>query len=92
MQRQYTCYVKNHSGGDTLVFETIRAFLAEQMACDETRISMSTVILEDLEVEPSDLEELMLMLEQEFGIEWTDDDLKDIETVGDLTSFVENQI
>ena len=75
-----------------MVFETIRAFLAEQMACDETRISMSTVILEDLEVEPSDLEELMLMPEQEFGVEWTDEDLYGIETVADLTAFVENQI
>ena len=75
-----------------MVFETIRAFLAEQMACDETRISMSTVILEDLEVEPSDLEELMLMLEQEFGVEWTDEDLNGIETVADLTAFVGNQI
>ena len=75
-----------------MVFETIRAFLAEELAVDEERITMSTVILEDLEAELSDLTDLMLMLEQEFGIEWTDDDLKDIETVSDLTSFVENQI
>ena len=75
-----------------MVFETIRAFLAEELAVDEERITMSTVILEDLEAELSDLADLMLMLEQEFGIESTDDDLKDIETVGDLTSFVENQI
>ena len=75
-----------------MVFETIRAFLAQQLAYDEERITMSTVILEDLEAEPSDLTDLMLMLEQEFSIEWTDDDLKDIETVGDLTAFVENQI
>ena len=75
-----------------MVFETIRAILAEELAVYEERITMSTVILEDLEAELSDLADLMLMLEQEFGIEWTDDDLKDIETVGDLTSFVENQI
>ena len=75
-----------------MVFETIRAFLAEELAFDEERITMSTVILEDLEAELSDLTDLMLMLEQEFGIEWTDDNLRDIETVGDLTSFVENQI
>ncbi len=75
-----------------MVFETIRAFLAQQLAYDEERITMSTVILEDLEAEPSDLTDLMLMLEQEFSIEWTDDDLKNIETVGDLTAFVENQI
>ena len=52
----------------------------------------STVILEDLEAEPEDLAELMLSLEQEFDIAWTDDDLKTIRTVGDLTSFVENQL
>ena len=50
-----------------------------------------TVMLEDLEMEPSDLGDLMLSLEQEFGIEWTDDDLQGIRTVGDLTAFVENQ-
>lgn len=75
-----------------MVFETIRALLAQQLAYDEERITPSTVILEDLEAEPSDLAELMLTLEQEFSIEWSDEDLKDIETVGDLTAFVENQI
>lgn len=73
-----------------LVFETIRSFLVQQLAVDEERIHPSTVILQDLEAEPSDLAELMLMLEQEFGIEWTDSDLKNIETVGDLISFIEN--
>ena len=53
---------------------------------------MSTVILEDLEVEPSDLEELLMMLEQEFGVEWTEEDLNRLETVADLTAFVEEQI
>lgn len=75
-----------------MVFETIRALLAQQLAYDEERITLSTVILEDLEAEPSDLAELMLTLEQEFSIDWSDEDLKDIETVGDLTAFVENQI
>ena len=51
-------------GGVILVFETIRDLLAEQLGCDEERISPSTVILEDLEAEPEDLAELMLSLEQ----------------------------
>lgn len=74
-----------------MVFETIREFLCEQLACDECRVTPDTVMLEDLEMEPSDLGDLMLSLEQEFGIEWTDDDLQGIRTVGDLTAFVENQ-
>ena len=73
-----------------MVFETIREFLCEQLACDES-VTPDTVMLEDLEMEPSDLGDLMLSLEQEFGIEWTDDDLQGIRTVGDLTAFVENQ-
>lgn len=75
-----------------MVFETIRSLLAEQLAYDEKRIRPSTVMLQDLEMEVSDLGELMLSLEQEFGIEWTDDDLSAIQTVGDLTVFVENQL
>lgn len=74
-----------------MVFETIREFLCEQLACDGSRVTPDTVMLEDLEMEPSDLGDLMLSLEQEFGIEWTDDDLQGIRTVGDLTAFVENQ-
>ena len=79
-------------GGVILVFETIRDLLAEQLGCDEERISPSTVILEDLEAEPEDLAELMLSLEQEFGVEWTEEDLNRLETVADLTAFVEEQI
>ena len=75
-----------------MVFETIRSFLAEQLGCDEKRITEATVILQDLEAETSDLADLMLMLEQEYGIEWTDDDLTELETVGQVTAFVESQI
>lgn len=75
-----------------MVFETIRSFLAQQLGCDESRIMAGTVILQDLEAEMSDVGELMLMLEQEFGIEWTDEDLTELETVGQVTAFVENQI
>ena len=75
-----------------MVFETIRSFLVEQLGCDEKRITVSTVILQDLEAEASDLADLMLMLEQEYGIEWTDEDLAELETVGQVTAFVESQI
>lgn len=75
-----------------MVFETIRALLVEQLGCEEERIQPATVIMEDLEAEPEDLAELMLSLEQEFDLTWTDDDLRDLRTVGDLTSFVENQL
>ena len=84
--------VNTAMGGVSVVFETIRSFLAEQLGCEEKRITEATVILQDLEAETSDLADLMLMLEQEYGIEWTDDDLTELETVGQVTAFVESQI
>ena len=84
--------VNTAMGGVSVVFETIRGFLADQLGCDEKRITAGTVILEDLEAEMSDLADLMLMLEQEYGIEWTDDDLEELKTVGQITAFVESQM
>lgn len=75
-----------------MVFETIRSLLAQQLDCEEERVTMQTVILEDLEAERADLEELMLSLEQELAITWSEDDLRDLATVGDLVTFIENQI
>lgn len=75
-----------------MIFETIRAFLAEQFAYDEARITPSTIILEDLEAELSDLADLVLMIEQEFAVELTDDDLKESTTVGDIARLVENRM
>lgn len=75
-----------------MVFETIRSLLAQQLGCEEERVTMQTVILEDLEAERADLEELMLSLEQELAITWSEDDLRDLATVGDLVTFIENQI
>ena len=75
-----------------MVFETIRSLLAEQLGCDEERITMQTVILEDLEAEREDLEELMLSLEQELAISWSEDDLNALTTVADVVAFAENQI
>ena len=75
-----------------MVYETIRSLMAEQLGYEEARITMQTVILEDLEAEREDLEELMLSLEQEFAITWSEDDLKDLTTIGDLVAFIENQI
>ena len=84
--------VNTAMGGVSVVFETIRGFLADQLGCDEKRITAATVILEDLEAEMSDLADLMLMLEQEYGIEWTDDDLEELKTVGQITAFDESQM
>lgn len=79
-------------GGVTVVFETIRTLLADQLGYDESRISLRSSLSEDLEAELTDLQEIMILLEQEYEIEWTEEELLQLGTVADLVSFVENQI
>ena len=74
-----------------MVFETIRALLAEQLGYDESAIRLPSSF-EDLELGETDLQELMLLLEQEFELVWTEEDLQKLETIAELTSFIENQI
>lgn len=88
----FCLYTESIGEVSCLVFESIQSFLAELLACEETRITLSTVVMEDLEAEPSDLLDLMLLLEQEYAVQWTEKDLKNLKTVGDFVAFVENQI
>lgn len=75
-----------------MVFETIRALLAEQLGFEESEISRRASLADDLQAQEADLQEVMILLEQEYEIEWTDEDLRGLETVGDLTAFIENQV
>lgn len=75
-----------------MVYESVRSLIAEQLGFEEAWITPSTLFLEDLNAETSDLAELMLLLEQEFAMEWADSDLDTIKTVGDLAVFIENQL
>lgn len=75
-----------------MIFETIRALLAEQLGFEETEITVKASLEDDLQVQESDLQEIMLLLEQEYELTWSEEDLRAMETVRDLVSFVENQV
>lgn len=75
-----------------MVFETIREMLAECLGCDESRIQENTIILEDLEATPEDLGEVLMGMEEEFGVSVPEEALTRISTVADLVRFVEDQM
>ena len=75
-----------------MVFETIRALLAEQRGFEESEITRNASLADDLQAQEADLQEVMILLEQEYELEWTDEDLRSMETVRDLVTFVENQV
>lgn len=74
-----------------MVFEKIRAILAEQFSEEEDSITMSTDLAEDLGADSLDLADLLMAIEDEFEVEVLDEDIESIKTVGDIVEYIENK-
>lgn len=75
-----------------MVFEKIKAILAEQFSVDEDSITPETNIQEDLGADSLDVVDLIMSIEEEFEFEVPDSEVENIRTVGALTQFVEDNI
>lgn len=71
-----------------MVFEKIKNILTEQFDIEEEDITLETNFREDLEADSLDLVELIMGLEDEFEVEVEDEDVEDINTVGDAVNYI----
>ena len=72
-------------------FERIRELLAEQLDIDEEKITMDSNILEDFEADSLDVVDMVMSLEDEFGVEIPDEEIENIKTVGDIVHYIESK-
>jgi acyl carrier protein len=79
---------KETTGMDT--FEKIRALLAEQLDIDPEKITPDSDIMSDFEADSLDIVDMVMTLEDEFGIEVPDDAIESLRTVGDVVKFVDS--
>ena len=70
------------------VLERIRAHLAVELRVDSDRIQEATRFKEDLEADSLDLVELVMELEDSYGIRIPDEDAVKILTVGQAADYV----
>ena len=71
------------------VFETIRDILADQLSIDPETLTPETDMLNDLDADSLDVVDVVMSLEDEFGIEIPDDAIEGMRLVGDLVKYVE---
>jgi acyl carrier protein len=75
-----------------MVFEKIKTILAEQLDVDEDNITIDSLLVEDLGADSLDSIDIVMSVEDEFGIEVPDEIVEKMESVNDIVSFVENNI
>ncbi len=73
-----------------MVFEKVKAILAEQLEIKEDSIGMDSLIADDLGADSLDVVDLLMSLEDEFEIEIPDEEIENIKTVGNLVNYIEN--
>lgn len=73
------------------MLEKMREIIAEQLNCDGETIGIDTSFKDDLGADSLDLFELVMALEEEYGLEIPAEELSDVETVGDIIEYLKNK-
>ena len=72
-----------------MTFEKIQSLIVEQLYVDPSQVTMDTDFMKDLEADSLDAVEIILGVEEEYGIEIPDDIAENFTKVGDIVKYVE---
>lgn len=74
------------------VNDKIKSIIAEQLGVKPEEVTPQASFIEDLGADSLDTVELVMALEEEFGIEIPDEDAEKMATVGDAIKYIEEKI
>lgn len=74
------------------VGERLKKIVVEQLGVDEADVKPEASFVDDLNADSLDLVELIMSLEEEFGMEISDEEAEKIKTVGDAQEYIEEHV
>jgi acyl carrier protein len=74
------------------VAEKVKKMIIEQLGVAEGEVTEQAKFIDDLGADSLDIVELIMALEDEYGIEIPDEDAEKIVTVGDAIRYIEEHI
>ena len=74
-----------------MIFDAVKNMLATQLDVDADTITRDTKIIDDLRADSIDIVEMLMALEDEYGIEISDEDAANLQTVGDIVDYIQDK-
>ncbi|MBA3052793.1 MAG: acyl carrier protein [Candidatus Omnitrophota bacterium] len=74
------------------VEEKVKAIIAERLRADMDKITPEANFINDLGADSLDQVELVMALEDEFGLEIADDEAQKLDTVGKAIEYVKSKV
>lgn len=74
------------------VFEKVKDLIVDQLGVDASKVTPEASFVEDLGADSIDIVELIMTLEEEFGVTISDEDAQNIRTVGDAVKYIEQHV
>ena len=71
-----------------MVFDKVKKIIVEQLSVEEEDVNIEASFIDDLGADSLDIVELIMALEEEFGIEIPDSEAEKIVTVNDAVEYI----
>ena len=68
--------------------DRIKKIIVDRLGVDESKITENSSFIDDLGADSLDIIDLVMALEEEFGIEIPDEDVEKIKTFGDVLKYL----
>ena len=75
-----------------MVFEKVVSIVSKQLNVEASKITLETHLIEDLGADSLDAVDLIMTLEDEFGLEIDDESAQQAKTIGDLVRYIEERM
>ena len=73
------------------IFEKLKAIAVNQIGIDEDKVKPESDIIKDLGLDSLDIVDMLMYVEEEFGVSIDDGDVAEMKTVADAVKFIESQ-
>ena len=70
-------------------FDELKEIMIDTLGCDDEKITMEASLAEDLNIDSLDAVELVMAIEEKFGVKIPDEELGNLLTVSDIIRAVE---